>query len=221
MIRIEHVVLGMCATNCYVIFDGGAKTQAGFWDDGAVKEGIIVDPAADVYAIKDMLGRYNVKPVAILLTHGHFDHILAVDKLRAEYGIKVYAHEAEAQILENAGMNLSLPFTGSPMTTKADVYLRDGELIKLAGYDIKVINVPGHTVGGVCYYFEKERVLISGDTLFNESVGRSDFPTGNGGLLIRSIKEKLFTLPDDVKVYPGHNGATTIAFEKNNNPFLV
>ncbi len=221
MIRIEHVVLGMCATNCYIIFDGGSKTPAGFVEDGSLKDGIIVDPAADVYAIKDMLNRYNVKPVAILLTHGHFDHILAVDKLREEYGAKVYAHEAEAQILEHAGMNLSLPFTGSPMATKADVYLEDGEVVTLAGYDIKIINVPGHTIGGACYYFEQEKVLISGDTLFNESVGRSDFPTGNGSLLIRSIKEKLFTLPDDVKVYPGHNDATTIAYEKKYNPFLV
>ena len=214
MLRIENIVLGMCATNCYLIFDDSVA-------EGTRPEAVIVDPAADAYAIRDMINSYGVEPVAILLTHGHFDHILAVDALRKEYGIKAYALLAEKQILSDAGNNLSLPFTGRAISIEADEYLMDSEVITLAGRDIKVINVPGHTIGGACYYFVNDKVLISGDTLFANSVGRSDFPTGSGATLIRSIKEKLLTLPDDIKVYPGHNESTTIGFEKKNNLFLV
>lgn len=220
MIRIENIVLGMCATNCYAVFDGGAKTPGGYVDDGQLKEAVIIDPAADAACIEAMIARYNLRPVAVLLTHGHFDHLSAADAVRKRYGIKVYAGNEERSVMNSSSSNLSLPFTGEGMTFEADEYFKPGEELDFAGFRIGTIPVPGHTIGSVCYYFEEQKVLFSGDTLFAGSVGRSDFPTGNAGQLIRAIKSGLMSLQDDVKVYPGHGESTTIGCERVNNPFI-
>lgn len=220
MIRIENIVLGMCATNCYAVFDGGAKTPGGYVDDGQLKEAVIIDPAADAACIEAMIARYKLKPVAVLLTHGHFDHLSAADAVEKRYGIKVYAGNEERLVMNSSSYNLSLPFTGEGMTFEADEYFKPGEELDFAGFRIETIPVPGHTIGSVCYYFEEQKVLFSGDTLFAGSVGRSDFPTGNAGQLIRAIKSGLMSLPDDVKVYPGHGESTTIGCERVNNPFI-
>lgn len=220
MIRIENIVLGMCATNCYAVFDGGAKTPGGYVDDGQLKEAVIIDPAADAACIEAMIARYKLKPVAVLLTHGHFDHLSAADAVRKRYGIKVYAGNEERPVMNSSSYNLSLPFTGEGMTFEADEYFKPGEELVFAGFRIETISVPGHTIGSVCYYFEEQKVLFSGDTLFAGSVGRSDFPTGNAGQLIRTIKSGLMSLPDDVKVFPGHGESTTIGCERVNNPFV-
>ncbi len=220
MIRIENIVLGMCATNCYAVFDGGAKTPGGYVDDGQLKEAVIIDPAADAACIEAMIARYKLKPVAVLLTHGHFDHLSAADAVRKRYVIKVYAGNEERLVMNSSSYNLSLPFTGEGMTFEADEYFKPGEELDFAGFRIETIPVPGHTIGSVCYYFEEQKVLFSGDTLFAGSVGRSDFPTGNAGQLIRAIKSGLMSLPDDVKVYPGHGESTTIGCERVNNPFI-
>lgn len=220
MIRIENIVLGMCATNCYAVFDGGAKTPGGYVDDGQLKEAVIIDPAADAACIEAMIARYKLKPVAVLLTHGHFDHLSAADAVRKRYGIKVYAGNEERPVMNSSSYNLSLPFTGEGMTFEADEYFKPGEELDFAGFRIGTIPVPGHTIGSVCYYFEEQKVLFSGDTLFAGSVGRSDFPTGNAGQLIRAIKSGLMSLPDDVKVYPGHGESTTVGCERVNNPFI-
>lgn len=220
MIRIENIVLGMCATNCYAVFDGGAKTPGGYVDDGQLKEAVIIDPAADAACIEAMIARYKLKPVAVLLTHGHFDHLSAADAVRKRYGIKVYAGNEERPVMNSSSYNLSLPFTGEGMTFEADEYFKPGKELDFAGFRIGTIPVPGHTIGSVCYYFEEQKVLFSGDTLFAGSVGRSDFPTGNAGQLIRTIKSGLMSLPDDVKVYPGHGESTTIGCERVNNPFI-
>lgn len=220
MIRIENIVLGMCATNCYAVFDGGAKTPGGYVDDDQLKEAVIIDPAADAACIEAMIARYKLRPVAVLLTHGHFDHLSAADAVRKRYGIKVYAGNEERSVMNSSSSNLSLPFTGEGMTLEADEYFKPGEELDFAGFRIGTIPVPGHTIGSVCYYFEEQKVLFSGDTLFAGSVGRSDFPTGNAGQLIRAIKSELMSLPDDVKVYPGHGESTTIGCERVNNPFI-
>jgi len=220
MIRIENIVLGMCATNCYAVFDGGAKTPGGYVDDGQLKEAVIIDPAADAACIEAMIARYNLRPVAVLLTHGHFDHLSAADAVGKRYGIKVYAGNEERLVMNSSSNNLSLPFTGEGMTFEADEYFKPGKELDFAGFRIETIPVPGHTIGSVCYYFEEQKVLFSGDTLFAGSVGRSDFPTGNAGQLIRAIKSGLMSLPDDVKVYPGHGESTTIGCERVNNPFI-
>ena len=202
---MQMVPAGSMRTNCYFIYD----------DD--TKEMLLVDPAGEADKLTRLITEHGLKPVAILLTHGHFDHIGAVDEIRKAYEIPVYCHEAEKQILENAAYNLST-WMGTGFTVKPDKLLQDGEEIRLAGFSIKVIVTPGHTKGSCCYYFVEDGFLISGDTLFQESYGRTDFPTGSMSELARSIKEKLFVLPDETPVYSGHGEPTTIAHEKRYNP---
>lgn len=141
-----------------------------------------------------------------------------MNKVREHYGIKVYAGLTEKQVLHDMAMNLTSSF-GMGQIFDADIYLKDGEEFETAGYHIKAIEVPGHTIGGMCYYFDKQGVLFSGDTLFCESVGRSDFPGGSASALCRGIKDKLFILPEHTKVYPGHMDETTIGNEIKYNPF--
>lgn len=204
--EIKRAVLGMAATNCY------------FACNRETKETIIIDPADNAELLIRALTTGGYKPAAILLTHGHVDHILAVNALRERFGIKAYAHEAEKAVLESTRYNLSTMF-GAACTMKADVYLRDGEEIELAGFSIRVIHTPGHTPGGCCFYIRDEKVLFSGDTLFRSSIGRTDFPGGSMSTLVRGIREKLFILPEDTAVFPGHNEPTDIGREKIYNPF--
>ena len=220
-IKIGRMVMGVCQTNCYFMYREGEK------------ECVVVDPADKGTAIYDALRRNGFRVAGILLTHGHFDHIWGLDELRnaanavaecdATEGddrpVKVYASEAERELLRDAHKNVSEQ-AGRPCVTSADVYVKDGEEITLAGITFKVIFTPGHTAGGCCYYVEEAGFLVSGDTLFAESVGRTDFPTGSMGTLVRSIREKLLVLPEDTKVYPGHGESTTIEHEKKYNAFL-
>lgn len=207
MIRIEKSILGVCATNTYYVFNEDSR------------EGIIIDPADNENDIIDKVTRFGFTPKAILITHGHFDHILAMPKVREHFSIKCYIGKTEEKVLKDSSMNLTTTFVGGGIKMDADVYLEDGEEFEIAGWKIKAIEVPGHTIGGMCYYFMDEDVLFSGDTLFCDSVGRSDFPGGNGYTLCRSIKEKLFVLPENTIVYPGHMEETTIGYEKANNFF--
>ena len=204
-LQIACARLGMLETNCYFGYD--AQTGGTF----------IVDPADDAEAIKGWCLANGKRPAAILLTHGHFDHILAADALRREFSVPIYAAEAEKPVLENAQYNLSAMWH-RPVTLKADQYLKDGQILSLAGFSIKVISTPGHTAGGLCYYLEKERVLFSGDTLFAGSYGRVDFPTSSMAEMARSVRERLLTLPEDTIVYPGHGESTDISSEKKYNP---
>ena len=204
--KIQHSVLGMCATNTYYVYDDETK------------RGLIVDPADSPDTIIARVDSLSMIPEAILITHGHFDHVLAMNKIREHYGIKVYAGLTEKQVLHDMAMNLTSSF-GMGQTFDADIYLKDGEEFETAGYHIRAIEVPGHTIGGMCYYFDKQGVLFSGDTLFCESVGRSDFPGGSASALCRGIKDKLFILPEHTKVYPGHMDETTIGNEIKYNPF--
>lgn len=204
--KIQHSVLGMCATNTYYVYDDETK------------RGLIVDPADSPDTIIARVDSLSMIPEAVLITHGHFDHVLAMNKVREHYGIKVYAGLTEKQVLHDMAMNLTSSF-GMGQTFDADIYLKDGEEFEAAGYHIRAIEVPGHTIGGMCYYFDKQGVLFSGDTLFCESVGRSDFPGGSVSALCRGIKDKLFVLPEHTKVYPGHMDETTIGNEIKYNPF--
>ena len=207
MIKIESRVLGPVATNCYLIIN---------LDNN---ESIIVDPADSPESIYDMVVRSASRPQAILLTHGHFDHIMAADAVRDKYGVKVYASCDEKNTLEQPHINLGEAY-GLKLSVKADVWHKDGEILKLAGFDIEALHTPGHTEGGSCYYVREIGVLFSGDTLFCGSVGRTDFPGGSMSEIVRSIKEKVMVLPDDTKVYPGHGEGTSVGYERVNNPFL-
>jgi hydroxyacylglutathione hydrolase len=207
-IIIEKYPLGMVRANCYIVYNNETK------------ETIIVDPADNGAYIKNIADENGLHIQAILLTHGHFDHIMAAEFLHESYQIPIMAHEKEKDILENPAMNLSGSMSGNEICVKANHPLKDGEILELLGTKITVIHTPGHTAGGVCYWFEKEKLLFSGDTLFNGAVGRCDFPTGSMSTLVRSIKEKLLTLEDDVIVYPGHEGETSIGRERKFNPYI-
>ena len=206
-IEIKSMTLGMVATNCYLIINKENK------------EALLVDPADNVLRISNVIEENGCTLKAILLTHGHFDHIMALNDLKKRYNVPVYAHEEEEDVLKQSSLNLSGSI-GQIYTTQADVYVKDGEHLKLAGLDVNVLYTPGHTKGGACYYFPEEKVLMSGDTLFHCSIGRTDFPTGSMSQLVRSVKEQLFVLPDDVQVYPGHDSVTSIGYEKQYNPFF-
>ena len=201
--KIETIPSGAFATNCYILEDQGTV--------------LILDPTGKPQRILDRL--QDRVPAAIILTHGHFDHIMGIDTLRREWSVPVYASALEQKVLTDANVNLSVAYGAGYVFADAK-FLEDGASLALAGYQIRMISTPGHTAGGCCYYIEEEEVLFSGDTLFAGSVGRTDFPTGSMSTLVRSVKERLLSLPEDTQVYPGHMEATTIGFEKENNPFL-
>ncbi len=205
-LKIGRIVLGACQTNCYFVYKEGEKQV------------LVFDPADKGDYLYEKLTENGFEIVGILLTHGHFDHILGCTKLKNLCGAKVYAYEAEKVLCEDAFVNVSAQ-TGRSCTIEVDEYVKDGQEIILADMTCKVLATPGHTIGSCCYYFEEDKLLISGDTLFLESVGRTDLPTGSMAKLNRSIKEKLAVLPEDVKVYPGHGDSTTIGHEMQYNPF--
>lgn len=215
-LKIGRMVLGICGTNTYFLYRQGRE------------ECIVVDPADYGRQIFANLRKNDLRTAGILLTHGHFDHIWGVEALKAAANevaehhdyemVKVYACEAERELLQNARVNVSED-AGRACEIDADVYVRDGERIDIAGISCLVIATPGHTAGGCCYYFEEAGICICGDTIFQESVGRTDLPTGSMGTLARSIKEKLFALPAETKLYPGHGDGTTVGHEMKYNPF--
>lgn len=206
-IKVESHIVSDFGTNCYFIINEQTK------------EMLVVDPGDDAAMLTDAIEKAQLKPTAILLTHGHLDHAGAAEELSEKFGVKIYAHEAEKETLKDSRMNLTAAF-GVPKTFRADVFVKDEEELELIGCKIKVLFTPGHTPGGCCYYFNEQRMLFSGDTLFCESVGRTDFPGGSGSTLVRSIREKLLNLPEGVKVYPGHMSQTSIGTEKMYNPFI-
>lgn len=207
MYRIKSYVLGPVQTNCYMIVNPDTK------------ECVIIDPAVCSDSMVRDITEEGLIPKAILLTHAHFDHISGIEGFVNLYQTAVYVHEMDEKMLADATINMSAGM-GMPVSYDKAVCLRDKEVLTIAGFQIQVLHTPGHTPGGCCYYFAKEGVLFSGDTLFCQSVGRSDFPGGDGMQLVWSIQEKLMGLPVDTIVYPGHMDETTIGFEKEHNPFI-
>lgn len=205
--KIRTLVLGMVQTNCYII--SNEKTG----------EAIVIDPADKAVTIEQQLKANDLVCKGILLTHGHFDHILASTELSAATRAKTHAHEAEEQLLQDPVLNASAGFRRE-YSMLPDVLLKDQDVLSMAGFTIKAIHTPGHTAGGTCYYFAEQGALFSGDTLFLESIGRTDLPTGNQRLLVASILNKLMLLEDQVIVYPGHGRPTTIGYERDNNIYL-
>ncbi len=205
MIIIKEPV-GIMGVNCYIV---GDKNEA-----------IIVDPGSDADKILQILQNEGINAKYILLTHCHFDHILAVEKITEKTGVKLIACQSERENLLSADINYTSKYSRRPIELIADIYVKHGDIIKSGEYEFNVLETPGHTSGSMCIYCEKEKLLLSGDTLFYSSVGRCDLATGNGKELIKNVKEKLFTLPDETLVLPGHGENTTIGFEKLNNPFI-
>ena len=206
--RITNLPSGALQANTYLAVD--EKTNEGF----------IVDPGGYNKVLTKEVRDNDVNIKYIILTHGHSDHICGVNEHKAEFpDAKIVAYKDEEAMLENPNLNQS-PGFGVPYSTKADILVSDGDELKVGDVTLKFIHTPGHTEGGMCIYVKEAKALFSGDTLFRQSIGRTDFPGGSYKEIMESIRKKLFLLPDDTNVFPGHMGMTSIGFEKENNPFV-
>lgn len=204
---IHTLVLGNLQTNCYI------------WEDENTKTAIVVDAPDNADAIIDFASKSGIQITDIILTHGHFDHMLALCELKAKTGARLSVFEKTVEFINIPSLNLSGYMGEECKSAEADRLLKDGDIIELGENKIKVIHTPGHTSDSICLL--SGDTLISGDTLFRFSVGRGDFPTGDMNEEIKSIKEKLMPLPDDTKVYSGHGPATTIGEERRGNPYII
>jgi hydroxyacylglutathione hydrolase len=201
----QRFKLGDLETNCYLVWSGQA---AG-----------VIDPGGPVDAVSAVIERSGLQLQWIVNTHGHVDHICGNAALQERYGAPIFIHEADREMLHSAAINLSVFFGPGVMSPDAAATLTDGEWIPLGETGFRVIAVPGHTPGGIALY--SDGLLFSGDSLFWESVGRTDFPGGDQRQLISAIRNRLFSLPPETKVFPGHGPATDIAHEMRFNPFAA
>jgi hydroxyacylglutathione hydrolase len=208
-LRVEQHPLGPYETNCYLVYD---TSDAACW---------VIDPGFDAGPIIDVIRNRGLEPSRLILTHAHLDHIAGVDLVRDAFpGLRVAVHGDEQAFLGDPSLNLSV-MTGIPVTARpAEDILTDGDELALGPHVFRVIHTPGHSPGGITLYQSEAGVAIVGDTLFDGSVGRMDFPTSNQSDLINSIRQRLYALPDETVVYPGHGPTTTIGKEKVLNAFV-
>jgi len=202
---LETLCVGPMQVNCYILASN--KNSAA----------IIIDPGAEAHKIKEVLEKHKLKPAFIINTHGHYDHIGADNK----FDVPVYIHSKDAAMLKNPRLNLSGAFT-LPYEVKSEIKtLEDAQILELDDIQLKVLHIPGHTPGGIALLMKKptNKIVFTGDNLFYQGIGRSDLAGGDEFLLIKNIKEKLFTLSDDTVVYPGHGPSSKIEDEKEANLF--
>jgi len=211
MFTIKSFVFSPVAENTYILFNDN-------------KDCCIIDPGCYSYQerkeLQDFITDYSLTTKYLLNTHCHLDHVFGNKFIFDNYGTLLHIHEKEKPVLQYApvsGMNWGLPFDSYNSEL---VYLKEGDIIKLGSDELKVLFAPGHSPGHICFYCENQNFIVGGDVLFRLSIGRTDLPGGNHTTLLESIRKNLFTLPDEVVVYPGHGEPTTIGFEKKNNPFL-
>lgn len=204
--KIIAMEVGYIATNCYIAINEETR------------RGVIVDPGGDADRIMEAVEKENITVDAIFLTHGHGDHIMALGEVKERTGAPVYISEADAPMLNDPNRSLAAFIGGKYTPATADKFFKDGDEVEAAGIKFKVLATPGHTPGGVCLMTGD--VVFCGDTIFAESIGRTDFPGGSYKQLLQSIKEKILPLADDVKLLPGHGPATTVGWERRRNPFL-
>lgn len=205
-LQVEPLIVGPLFSNCYIV-----------WDDG-VKQGVIIDPGDDVDIILKKVKELGIEIEYILATHGHFDHVGAVAPLRRELNVEFLAHKGDFFFIEdgeNAARRWGIEIEQPP---KPDRFIEDGEKIKVGGFELEVLHTPGHSPGGVSFLYD--RMVFGGDTLFQGSIGRTDFRKGSFEDLAKSIRTRLYTLPDDTIVYTGHGPVTTIGDEKKYNAFV-
>ena len=207
--KIHIHPLGPIQTNCYVIED-------------EEKNCLVFDPGEEGEALLSELQKLSLKPVAIMLTHAHFDHIGAIETIRSAYDIPVYVHEAEKDWLGNPQLNGSgkYPMFPDVICKSADILLKDEKNLQVGPFTMEVRHTPGHSPGSVSYVFADEGFAIVGDTLFRGSIGRTDLPGGHTETLLSSIHNELLSLDEELMIYPGHGPATTPGIEQDQNPFL-
>ena len=197
--------LGVASTNCYLIYDEESKKAC------------LIDPAVYSKKIIEEIFTKRLSLEYIILTHGHFDHILGANAFREETGAKIAAHELEAEYLENP--DKSLTSIQSRETVSADVLVKENDILTFGEISLKVIHTPGHTKGSCCFICESEKVMFSGDTLFKDGIGRYDLYGGNYNILMKSL-QKLKNIKENYKIYPGHGDSTTLDREIAGNPYL-
>jgi len=211
MISVKQFVFNPFQENTYVLYQPHA-------------EAIVVDAGcsneSELQEVIDFVHNQKLTIKCLVNTHCHIDHILGVDKLKTQFGVKAYAHIDDFPLLQMAPAHAMLFGLYLDKIPTIDETINHNDLIELNGSQLMVIHTPGHSKGGICLYAENEKFLITGDTLFNLSIGRTDLAGGSYETLIKSINEQLMVLPDDVIVYPGHGNSTTIGVEKASNPFL-
>lgn len=205
---VQTLVNGPLEQNCYLLHSEGSR------------EGVLVDPGSDAMGLKKALDDRGVKPVLLLATHGHFDHVGAVHALAQAYGAPFALTKDDAFLLEMLEDTFAVYGMGATKLPHVDRWLEPGQNISVAGLKLRVLGTPGHTPGGVCFYHAESGSLFSGDTLFAGSVGRSDGQGASHETLLASIRRELLPLPDDTQVYPGHGPASTLGRERRENRFL-
>jgi len=203
---LDVLLVGPLGVNCYIL------------GDEHTRQAVVIDPGGNPREILKTIEKRALKVIAIVNTHAHFDHVLALTEVRAATGAPFLLHAGEAQILASAQMSGAMFGMAMRQPAPPDRLLNDGDTIPVGALTLKVLHTPGHTPGGICLLFDN-RVIV-GDTLFQSGIGRTDFPGGDYATLMTSIRDKLLTLPDETIVYPGHGAATTIGEERQLNPFL-
>ncbi|MBQ1520039.1 MAG: MBL fold metallo-hydrolase [Clostridia bacterium] len=206
--NIRSIPTGPLAVNTYIV-----------WNEGS-NECVVIDPANSGKIVR-ALNEMGLTLKAILITHGHFDHIMGVAKLKEATGAKVYINRLDSKAMNDDGVNLASMVGFRVDPAQVDVFVEDNMTFTEAGIEFRVIHTPGHTKGGVCYIVESERVIFSGDTLFYMSYGRTDLPGGDAAALHDSIVYRLFTLHGDYRVLPGHEMETTLDFERIHNMCIM
>ena len=199
---------------------GMLQCNCSIFGDAESGEAIVVDPGDNIESIEAVLERRQLRVKAIVITHAHIDHIGGAHKLKQRTGAPVYMNANDQELYDHLDAQAAWLGVATPEQTGIDVTARDGDTLALGAAQFHVLHTPGHTQGSLCLWIPSEQKLVAGDTLFRESIGRTDLPGGDGRQILRSIADKLLVLPEETTVFPGHGSETTIAHEKQFNPFL-